>query len=107
MRFLVIFIFFISHAIANDFPKIKIDEDLTKNIKNINFEPAKFSSFRLRPELSLCMRSSFHSNLPGKLSKCKTTVQKYQKLNFPTQKNSKRHLILILRLAAPCHRITL
>ena len=33
------------------------------------------SSLRLRLELSLCMRSLFHSNLPGKLSNCKTNVQ--------------------------------
>ena len=78
-----------------------------KNIKNINFGLTTNSSFRLRLKLSLCMRSSFHSNLPEKLSKCKTNVQ-----NFHTMKNfgpnySKRLLILILRLAAPCHRITL
>ena len=65
-----------------------------------------FSSFRLRPELSLCMRSSFHSNLPGKLSKCKTTVQNFHTVKILGPKYPTPLLILILRLAAPCHRIT-
>ena len=35
---------------------------------NSDFEPAMFSLFSLRRELSLCMRSLIHSNSNGKLS---------------------------------------
>ena len=35
---------------------------------NSDFGLAMFSLFSLRPELSLCMRSLFHSNSNGKLS---------------------------------------
>ena len=75
--------------------------------QNINFWLSMNSSFRLRLELSLCMRSLFHSNLPGKLSKCKTTVQNFHTMKILGPKYSTPLLILILRLAAPCHRITL
>ena len=66
-----------------------------------------FSSFRLRLELSLCMRASLSSNMNGKLSKWKTNVQKYQRLNFLTQKYPTCLLNVIWKLAAPCRRITL
>ena len=60
------------------------------------------SSFRLRPELSLCMRSSFCLNLPRKLSNCKTNVQnipsisklgsKITKLSFNSNLKTSCHL---------------
>ena len=54
----------------------------------INFDQTTFSSFRLRLELSLCMRASLSSNMNGKLSNSKTNVQNYEKLNFLIQKYS-------------------
>ena len=86
-------------------------KDVTGRNKNyqvyINFDRAMFSSFRLRLELSLCMRASLSSHMNGKLSKWKTNAQKYQKLNFLTQKYPTCLLIVMLKLAAPCRRITL
>ena len=44
------------------------------------------SSFRLRPELSLCMRSSFHSNLPGKIVKLQNDCAKISEVEFSDTK---------------------
>ena len=56
-----------------NFRKFRPNSDFGR--PNSDFEPAIFSLFSLRRELSLRMRSSFHSNLPGKLPNCKTNVQ--------------------------------
>ena len=48
--------------------------------QNINFWLSMNSSFRLPPELSLCMCSSFHFSCPGKLSNCKTNLRTFHTL---------------------------
>ena len=65
----------------------------------INFDRTTFSSFRLRLELSLCMRASLSSNMNGKLSKWKTNVQKYQKLNLFDTKIFKMFFNLNLKIS--------
>ena len=69
---------------------------------NTNFGLTMFWSFRLRLELSLCMRSSFCSNLPRKLSNCTTNVRnipnikklgsKITKLSFNSNLKTSCHL---------------
>ena len=74
---------------------------MTKIHQNINFERPMNSSFRLRPELSLCMRSSFCLNLPRKLSNCKTNVQNILHIKKLGSKITK--LSFNLNLKTSCH----
>ena len=68
---------------------------------NSDFEPAIFSLFSLRRELSLCMRSLIQSNLSRKIPNAKTNVQNSRRVKNWGPKYSKRQLMLNLKLAAP------
>ena len=59
------------------------------------------SSFLLRPELSLCMRSSFHSNLIRLFSNCKTNIQPILSITKLGSKIFK--LSFNLNLKTSCH----
>ena len=84
-------------------------KDVTgRNKKYQKYQLWAYNEFIIPPlPRALALHALIISHLPGKLSKCKTTVQNLHTMQKLCPKYPTCLLILILRLAAPCHRITL